>query len=74
MSFGMCFGVALGSAFEGLGISTGFCIGTLADHQFSAQIVKSSSANMDIEQFNTGVVVYMDEDDDIEQAYEKEND
>lgn len=109
----MCFGVAFGSAIEGLGISMGLCIGMLigliigtakdkvvnaqveekgytiktikkddisneysiilTDNQGKELAVTVSDGTMEIEQFTVGDIVFMDEDGDIEQAFDKED-
>ncbi len=65
-ALGMCFGVAIGSAIESLGIPMGLC------NQGNEQTVSISSGAMETEFFKVGDLVFIDEDGDIEQAFDKD--
>lgn len=111
MALGMCFGVALGSAIDDLGIPMGLCFGmliglgigsakdkivraqveekgyqiksiekndisdeycvTLTDKQENEHTVSVPSGTMETELFHVGDIVFMDEDGEIEQAFDE---
>ena len=77
-ALGMCFGVAIGSAIESIGIPIGLClgmsiglvIGAKKDEIVNKQVISSST--METELFKVGDIVFIDEDGDIEQAFDED--